>query len=227
MNSDTPKVLHLFQGVPMLARIIKTARQIQAKNIYVVVGKHEELIKKTLLVHTYITDLCFIKQNVPLGTGDAVKKCLHQSYSQNEYLLILNGDMPLINKEILEKFIKEQGSVNIIVAKMENPKGYGRIVYNENSEFTEIVEEKDCNEEQKTIKTINTGIYSVNSNLLKKYIPMIENKNSQKEYYLTDIVKIIKENEKINVNTHIINESENKYVSGVNTQEELKALELN
>jgi hypothetical protein len=225
MRSNIPKVLHLFQGKPMLVSIIETSKNLDAKKIIIITGKHDVLIKETISRYMDIDNLVFIQQGTPLGTGDAIKSCL-PSYNKEDKVLILNGDMPLINKEILKKFIDaSQYDMNILVARFSNPTGYGRIVYNEKKEFMEIVEEKDCSPEQKKIDIINSGLYYINAELLIKYIPMIENRNSQKEYYLTDIVKIIKHNEEININTFLICQDENKFISGVNTLEELEMLE--
>lgn len=225
MRSSIPKVLHLFQGKPMLVRIIETSKELHAKKIIIITGKHDVLIKETISKYMDINNLVFIQQGTPLGTGDAIKSCL-PSYTKKDKVLILNGDMPLINKEILKKFIDASPyDMNLLVARFPNPTGYGRILYNEKNEFIEIVEEKDCSPEQKKVDIINSGLYYINADLLLKYIPMIDNNNSQKEYYLTDIVKIIKHNEEININTYLICQDENKYISGVNTLEELEILE--
>ena len=225
MRSNIPKVLHIFKEKPMLVRIIETSRQINAKKIIVITGKYNDLIKETVSNYTNTDDIIYVRQREPLGTGDAIKSCLPY-YNNDEKVLILNGDMPLINKEVLEKFIKNMSNMNILVARFSNPIGYGRIIYDDNNEFIEIVEEKDCNEQQRKVEIVNSGLYYINSNLLKKYIPLIENKNIQQEYYLTDLVKIIKTNTNMNINAYLIDKNENKYISGVNTPEELTQLEI-
>ena len=145
-------------------------------------------------------------------------------YSDNEEVLILNGDNPLISYELLSKFIKQK-SPALLVANLENPYGYGRILYDVNNVFIGIKEEKDCSEQEKKINIINAGMYFFNSNLLKKYIPMLDNNNAQKEYYLTDIVKVIKKNNNININSYVIEEQLKYQIFGVNTQKELQDLE--
>ena len=224
MRSTIPKVLHLFRGKPMLVRIIETSKELGANKIIIVTGRYDELIKSTISKYMDIENLIFVQQTTPMGTGDAIKSCL-PAYGDDEKVLILNGDMPLINKEILETFIEHREPMTILTARFSNPYGYGRIIMDETDEFIGIVEEKDCTEEQKGISIINSGLYYIDANLLLKYVPMIENKNVQNEYYLTDIVKIIKTHEKISIKTHLISEEENKYISGVNTPEELAALE--
>jgi UDP-N-acetylglucosamine diphosphorylase/glucosamine-1-phosphate N-acetyltransferase len=222
MNSNIPKVLHLFHNKPMLVNVIETSMALLPKRIIVITGKYDELIKSTLSKYINIENIQFVIQKQPLGTGDAIKCCL-PSYNDGEKILILNGDMPNITKELLKKFIDRIDPFVVLVAKLSNPTGYGRIVYNNNI-FMEIIEEKDCTEIQRTINIINSGLYYIDSELLQQYIPMITNKNMQKEYYLTDIVNLANQN--MNIKTFLINENENKYIQGVNTQEELRLLEM-
>jgi UDP-N-acetylglucosamine diphosphorylase/glucosamine-1-phosphate N-acetyltransferase len=225
MNSDLPKVLHLFNDKPMLVRIIETALSLNPEKIFIITGKHHKLIRETLDKYIDINKLWFVNQTEPMGTGHAIKICL-PLYDYNSQVLLLNGDMPLINKDILEKFIHSSSYANILVAKFEQATGYGRIIYNEKNELNEIVEEKDCTDEQRKVTIINSGIYLIHSKLLKDFIPLIENNNAQAEYYLTDIVKIIRKNTDIPIGTYLIDEHENKYISGVNTAAELANLEL-
>lgn len=224
MNSTIPKVLHLFNGKPMLVNIIETSLLLKPSQIIIVTGKYNDLIQDTLSNYIDITQLTFVQQKTPLGTGDAIKCCL-EFYKPEQKVLILNGDMPLINKEVLEQFINSrQTNCNILVAQFSNPTGYGRIIY-KNDEFMEIIEEKDCNEEQRKINIVNSGLYFIASELLCEFIPMITNTNKQQEYYLTDIVKIIKSNTSHKIDTFLIDINDNKYISGVNTQDELTELE--
>ena len=228
MNSNIPKILHKFNSIPMLVRIIIESFKLQPHKIIVITGKYHELIKETIDEYflqesdilKYIT---YVKQLIPNGTGDAIKYALPH-YSDDEEVLILNGDNPLISYELLSKFIKQK-SPSLLVANLENPYGYGRILYDVNNVFIGIKEEKDCNEEEKKINLINAGMYFFNSNLLKKYIPMLDNNNAQKEYYLTDIVKVIKKDNNININSYVIEEQLKYQIFGVNTQKELQDLE--
>jgi UDP-N-acetylglucosamine diphosphorylase/glucosamine-1-phosphate N-acetyltransferase len=228
MNSNIPKVLHMFNEKPMLVKIIETVMLINPKEIIIITGKYNDLIQETIAKYINNTEslIKYIIQDKQLGTGHAIKCCLpyyNEYYNENEKILILNGDMPLITKDILDKFIFNSNNflLNILVSKMDNPTGYGRIIYNDNK-FIKIVEEKDCNEYEKKINIINSGIYIVDSNILQKYIPLIENNNSQKEYYLTDIVKIVNTN--IEINTFLLDEKDNLFISGVNTINELNNL---
>ena len=106
MKSDIPKVLHLFNGRPMLVRIIETTLLLNPKKIVIITGKYNALIKNILSTFFDINNsiIEFVIQTTPLGTGDAIRGCL-SCYEKDDKVLILNGDMPLINKEVLEKFI--------------------------------------------------------------------------------------------------------------------------
>ena len=225
MNSSLPKVLHLFHGKPMLIRIINTALTLCPEKIIIVTGKYDKLIRETVseYINTRTHRIEFVLQENPQGTGDAIKQCLRH-YLPGEKILILNGDMPLITKNILETFIDQSEDACILVAKFENPFGYGRIVYDSAGDFIKIVEEKDCSEVERQIQIVNSGLYLINSDILHAFIPLIDNNNTQKEYYLTDIVKLIKMDSRFNINTYLIDEMDNKNISGVNTQDELKNL---
>jgi len=252
MNSNIPKVLHLFKGKPMLVRIILEVFKLNASKIIVITGKYHNLIKETLDKYFQNNIINYVQQNNPCGTGDAIK-CTLDYYSNNENVLILNGDMPLITSNLLKKFIEEYNynSNKIMVAKLDNPFGYGRIIYDNENNFIGIKEEKDCSIEEKNIKITNVGIYYFHSTVLQRYIPLINNNNNQKEYYLTDIIKVIKESnidiidniftselrstensslsslrfDKFIVYTYCINDNLIYQIMGVNTQEELANLE--
>jgi bifunctional UDP-N-acetylglucosamine pyrophosphorylase/glucosamine-1-phosphate N-acetyltransferase len=230
MNSTCPKVLHLFHGKPILYHIIQACLSLHPKKLIIITGKHDVLIRSTLLNYMEITSILFVKQLLPQGTGDAIKACLPY-YEHNDKVLIVNGDMPLINKQLLEGFIVHgtHSKMNIMVAKLDNPKGYGRIVYDPENPGTclGIVEEKDCLEEQRAIQMINTGLYFIDADLLQTYVSMIQNDNAQGEYYLTDIVKLIRSHSTTMIHICEIDDEKTILISGVNTQDELHALEEN
>jgi UDP-N-acetylglucosamine diphosphorylase/glucosamine-1-phosphate N-acetyltransferase len=224
MRSDIPKVLHLFKEKPMLARIIETVRELNPKKIVIVTGKFHHMIIQTLSKYIDIFGLVFVKQSEPLGTGHAINCCLDE-YELDNKVLILNGDTPLITSTILQKFIQgSHGSCNVLTARFENPFGYGRIICDKDGDFTGIVEEKDCSESQRKINNINGGIYYIHGFILKNFIPLITNNNVQKEYYLTDIMKIVKDKSWNVIAAVLLDESDTHYISGVNTPEELELL---
>jgi bifunctional UDP-N-acetylglucosamine pyrophosphorylase/glucosamine-1-phosphate N-acetyltransferase len=241
MNSIIPKVLHNFNGIPMLIRIILESIKLSAKKIIIITGKYDTLIKSEIKSYfdknnlSFYDKLIFVQQTVPNGTGDAIRSTLHE-YSDSEDVLILNGDMPLLKADLLQNFMLEYSHAKLLVAQLDNPYGYGRILYENNNDnnhnnnpkkIIEIKEEKDCSPSEKEIQIINAGIYLFHSTVLKKYIPLITNDNAQNEYYLTDIVKVIRANSNIDISTYLIDDSLKYQIQGVNTQKELYDLETN
>jgi len=138
----------------------------------------------------------------------------------HERVLILNGDMPLMTEASLEMLIHGSADINMSVIKMENPSGYGRVIIHEYN-VQEIVEEKDCTPDQKNVQTVNAGVYCVKKEALEKYIPQLNNTNAQKEYYLTDIIKMAVDDEKT-VSPVLVIEEEFK---GVNSKLDLALAE--
>jgi len=227
MRSDIPKVLHLFNGKPMLLRVIEAARQLKPSKIVVVTGKFHTQIIRTISQYTDIFGIVFVEQPEPKGTGDAVLHTLPQ-YGGEDHVLILNGDMPFINAGVLDRFMYNVASADcaILSAHLKKPRGYGRIVRDSTGIFEKIVEEKDCSPEEREITEINTGIYFAHASYLHTYVHLITDDNVQKEYYLTDIVKLAREYSLGHIiKAHPIDESENHFIQGVNTPEELADLE--
>jgi len=110
----------------------------------------------------------------------------------HDKVLVLNGDMPLVTPDSLKPMLEREGDIVMSVFDLPDPSGYGRVVV-ENSEVKAIVEEKDCTEEQKEIKTVNAGVYIFKKGVLERYLPRLSNDNAQAEYYLTDIIKMARE----------------------------------
>jgi bifunctional UDP-N-acetylglucosamine pyrophosphorylase/glucosamine-1-phosphate N-acetyltransferase len=151
------------------------------------------------------------------GTGGAMKGVT----TKYEKTLILNGDMPLITQASLKALTGGEADINMSVIKLDNPTGYGRVLI-DNEKVQEIVEQKDCNTSQLETKTVNAGIYCVNTALLNRYIPQLSNKNAQSEYYLTDIVKMAVDGNKT-VTPIYVEEEEFK---GVNSKFDLAEAEI-
>ena len=184
MKSNLPKVLHKISGKEMLYYSIKEAKKL-TNNIEVVVYHQKEKVIESM--KKYFDDINFITQdheNFP-GTGGAVKCCK----PKNEKVFILNGDMPLITSEELQKFSEIEADIVMSVIKLENPDGYGRVVI-ENNQVKKIVEQKDANEEELKIQYVNAGVYLIKKEILDEFLPLLNNDNAQKEYYLTDIIDL-------------------------------------
>lgn len=231
MRSTVPKVLHLFHNIPMLIRIIREAKKINPSKILIVVGKYKDIIEKTIIEwENNMKGITFVIQEPANGTGHAIQCCVPDIKKYNlSQVLILNGDNPLIKSETMIKMINQLNDKNkccIMTTYLDRPYGNGRIILDKNNNiFNKIVEEKDCNDEEKKIKLVNSGLYSFNSYVLVDNIMKLNNNNAQNEYYLTDVMEIIKNNTKTNIN-YIIHPKDKQYeLIGVNTKEHLEEFE--
>ena len=220
MNSSLPKVLHSLAGRSLLSHVIETANRLLPHKIFVVYGHGTDAIQDAIGKN----ELVWVKQEPQLGTGHAVMQALPH-LDKKGLTLILYGDVPLISFETLQKLISVSLKENLalLTVRLDDPAGYGRIVRDtEANNIIAIVEDKDTNIDQQKIKEINTGIMVIPNANLHEWLPKLENKNSQKEYYLTDIVAIAaKAGEKIEA----AHPSNNWEVLGVNSKVQLAALE--
>ena len=219
MLSQKAKVLQALGGRTMLNHVITTANKITDK-ISVVVGfdkqgVEEEIIKIGIDANIYL-------QKEQIGTADAVKTTLND-IDENEKILILYGDVPLIKEETLKKLCDQESDLSILTTNLENPTGYGRVLKDKDNNVQEIVEERDADLEQKKIKEIFTGILVATGGILKKHIPEIKDKNSAKEFYLTDLISIAYKNG-FKIKTF---GSSNEETTGANNRLEQEELERN
>lgn len=212
MKSTMPKVLHEISGKPMLFHAIDAAQQI-SDDITVVLYHQAERIQKQ--IEESYQGITFHMQDAKKfpGTGGAMKGVK----TRHSRTLILNGDMPLITKDSLDALTSGSADINMSVIKLDDPSGYGRVIIDEHGNVQEIVEQKDCNEAQLLTQSVNAGIYAVNTELLERYIPQLDNNNAQSEYYLTDIVKMAVDESRV-VHPVFVEEEEFK---GVNSKLDL------
>lgn len=228
MKSELPKVLHKIHNEPMIVRIIKTVLQINPIKIYIIVGKYKGIISETIAKYIEnINIIEYIDQPEALGTGHALQCCLPQIRTQlDSNILILSGDTPLISVDMLNMLINNSTSgANLSTINIQNPYGYGRIIQHNNI-FEKIVEEKDCSQDEQQIKLVNAGLYIFLGKALSEYLPLIENNNTQGEYYLTDIFEMIKNGISGDyVSIISIPENMQYQLMGVNTPEQLQEVE--
>tara|TARA_B100000959_G_C14924399_1_gene600923 strand:- start:750 stop:1478 length:729 start_codon:yes stop_codon:yes gene_type:complete len=215
MNSSMPKVLHEINGIPLAHFVIKTSKLLNPKKIILIVGYKKDLVKKSVKKF----NIEFAEQNEQKGTAHAVEQCLSKLRGFSGDTLILSGDVPLISQNTLNQLItlhqKNKSLASILSANIINPKGYGRIIRNNNN-FIKIVEHKDANTEELKINEINSGIYIFDTKTLYNKISLIKNNNIQGEYYLTDIFEFIDKNMISIYNTNHIEE-----INGINTINQL------
>jgi bifunctional UDP-N-acetylglucosamine pyrophosphorylase/glucosamine-1-phosphate N-acetyltransferase len=216
MKSKKPKVLHSISGKSMLFYAIDASLDI-SNDITVVLSHQADLIKDN--INAEYKNISYHIQDTEKfsGTGGALMG-ITPKYDK---VVILNGDMPLVTKESIESLISDDADINMSVIELQNPTGYGRVSIKD-KRVLEIIEEKDCNDKQKNITTVNAGVYCVTKEIIKNYIPNLTNNNAQKEYYLTDIVKMAVDDNKI-VNPILVKENEFK---GVNSKLDLSNAEI-
>ncbi|ERI53725.1 bifunctional N-acetylglucosamine-1-phosphate uridyltransferase/glucosamine-1-phosphate acetyltransferase [Pseudomonas sp. EGD-AK9] len=184
MRSALPKVLHPVAGQSMLGHVIATARQLQPQGIHVVIGHGAERVRERLAAD----DLNFVLQAEQLGTGHAVAQALPALSA--ERVLILYGDVPLIEAETLQRLLAKVADeqLALLTVDLVDPTGYGRIVRDAAGVVQAIVEHKDATPEQRQICEGNTGILAVPGKRLGDWLGRLSNSNAQGEYYLTDVI---------------------------------------
>lgn len=191
MKSQMPKVLHKVMGKTMLDHVIDSALQLQSEKVVVIIGHGADQVRESVKND----HVAFIVQEQQLGTGHAVI-ISRDHIDPDSQVLVLYGDTPLISTETLESFAsyhQEKGNDLTVLSMMaDNPFGYGRLTRDSQGNLAGIVEQKDATDEQKLIKEVNTGIYLMDGRHLLDNLGNIKNDNNQKEYYLTDLVKIFK-----------------------------------
>lgn len=191
MQSQTPKVLHKICGKEMLYYSIKESLTL-SDDVSVVLGYKAQEIQEAMeqyfpnTLHFILQDL----ENYP-GTGGALKN-YRPKYKK---VLVLNGDMPLIQADELKHFLSLNSDIIMSILDLPNTKGYGRVKI-QNNEVLEIIEEKDASQEILSLSTLNAGVYCFRSEILETYLPKLQNHNAQKEYYLTDIIALSKKDSK-------------------------------
>jgi bifunctional UDP-N-acetylglucosamine pyrophosphorylase/glucosamine-1-phosphate N-acetyltransferase len=186
MHSTLPKVLHTLAGIPLLGHVINVARMLSPERICVVVGHGSDKVKQLIEGN----DLIWVSQEQQLGTGHALMQALPQ-LSADGLTLVLYGDVPLVRMQTLQQLIgvSREKDCALLTAIIANPFGYGRILRDlESNEVVAIVEQKDATDEQQKIGEVNTGIMLIPNQYLHRWLPKLENQNSQHEYYLTDII---------------------------------------
>jgi len=191
MKSQIPKVLHNICGQPMLCHVIRAAEKAGISRNIVVIGHGAETVRKAI-----DAGVEWVKQEEQLGTGHAVMQAGPLLSGVNGNVLVLCGDTPLITPDTLAGLIESHdrsgASVTVLTAVVDDPKGYGRILRNENGSVEGIVEHKDASSEQLNINEINTGIYCFNGQSLFSGLREISPANAQGEFYLTDVLAIIR-----------------------------------
>ena len=220
MESELPQVLHQLNGKSLIDYVLDTASELNPDSITLVVGFQKDRVKN----HIQNDNVNYVSQEEQLGTGHAALQLENQLENQSGHLLILYGDAPNIKSStlspIISEHIEENRNATLITATLDDPTGYGRIIRNQDGDLLKIVEEKDCTPDEKKIKEWNTGIYIFKIPQLFSELKRIKSNNASNEYYLTDVIELIKENSPVQAKK-IGNPME---VIGINTINQLNSL---
>lgn len=184
MKSSLPKVLHPIAGRPMVQHVVDAAAALSPTNTVVVYGHGGERVRATVTGER----LCWAEQAEQLGTGHAVAQAL--PFLEEDTVLVLYGDVPLIRPETLRDFVARVNdrTLALMTLTLDDPSGYGRIVRDSHGHVKRIVEQKDASDDEKAIREINTGILACSRRFLNDSLPKLSNSNAQGEYYLTDLI---------------------------------------
>ncbi|MDF2699650.1 MAG: UDP-N-acetylglucosamine diphosphorylase/glucosamine-phosphate N-acetyltransferase [Haloplasmataceae bacterium] len=191
MKSELYKVLHCVLGKPLIKHVVDNLDNANINRKIVVVGHGAEEVKKVLN-----DNVEFVLQSEQLGTGHAVMMAEPLLKNDDGITIVICGDTPLITTETINNLLtyhaNNHADATILTAIIDNPSGYGRIVRDDHNEVLKIVEHKDTNNTERLIKEINTGTYCFNNQKLFTALKNVKNNNFQNEYYLTDVIEIIK-----------------------------------
>ncbi|MGL5151970.1 MAG: bifunctional UDP-N-acetylglucosamine diphosphorylase/glucosamine-1-phosphate N-acetyltransferase GlmU [Clostridium sp.] len=192
IKSNLPKVLHKVCGKEMVNHVIDLMRKSGVEDVNVIIGKGAELVKEG----TVSRNVSYSVQKEQLGTGHAVKCAIDFLKGKEGLVAIFAGDAPLTKEttvnNLIEKHIKDNNSATLLTSIIEDPTGYGRII-RDGEEVLKIVEHKDCTPEELLVKEMNAAMYCFDIQELLESLEKLSNNNEQGEYYLTDVIGILKE----------------------------------
>jgi bifunctional UDP-N-acetylglucosamine pyrophosphorylase/glucosamine-1-phosphate N-acetyltransferase len=187
MKSNSPKMLQPLAGRPMLAHVIDTARSLEPASIHVVYGHGGDRVREALKDQP----VSWVLQKEQLGTGHAVMQALPH-VEDDDLVLILAGDVPLIRRQTLADFTQLAGpkAMALLTVMLADPTGYGRVLRDSGGQVRRIVEEKDASKAERKVRECNSGIMAIPGRYLGKWLGRVKNDNAQGEYYLTDVIAL-------------------------------------
>ena len=226
MESDLAKVLHSLCGKPLIAWVLDTIRTLEPQRTVVVVGHQAEKVEAAVRERFVdSSNIEFVTQSRQLGTGHAVQQTQELLHDFNGDIIVMGGDSPLIEaatlRHLVEKRRRDGAAASMLIAQVQDPGNYGRVLLEADGSVQRIVEAKDADAEVRACKNINAGTYCFESSALWQQLARINNQNKSGEYYLTDVVGLLTEAGE-RVEAVVVAERE---ITGINTRAELGALE--
>ncbi len=222
MRSSLPKVLHRLAGRPLVVWVVEAAQKAGIEKIIVVIGFKGEKVKMALKGYP----VQFVWQKSQLGTGHAVRMAYPKLKNFCGTLLVLAGDVPALKPQTIRRFVdfhkRQKAFATVLTARWPDPTGYGRIVRSKRGDVLRIVEHKDAAPEERKIREVNTGTLAFRIPPFFEILSQIKNQNTQKEYYLTDMITVLNRQKKKVAALLLKNLIE---AQGVNSKEELQRLE--
>ena len=220
MKSRLPKPLHPLCGLPMTAHVIRACQKAGIERVVVVVGHEAEKVKAGLG-----DGVAYALQEVPRGTGDAVKSAQNLLGDWTGTIIVLAGDVPLLPPEALSRLLQHHtgtgAAATLLTAELPDPTGYGRVVRTAQGHVARIVEEKDATPEERALTEWNPSLYAFDAPKLWQALESVRPANAQGEFYLTDTIGILAERgERIEA----VPVGDARYVQGVNNRVELAAV---
>ncbi|NCO76289.1 MAG: bifunctional UDP-N-acetylglucosamine diphosphorylase/glucosamine-1-phosphate N-acetyltransferase GlmU [Cyanobacteria bacterium] len=217
MKSKLPKVLHLLGSKSLVEKAIDSCNLVQPDRQLVIIGYEGKQIENAL---NYLPQVEFVEQTEQLGTGHAIQQLIPHLDDFSGDLLVLNGDVPLLRPETVQKMVtihqENNNSATLLTANLPNPQGYGRVFCDENNFVTAIIEDRDCNATQKQNKRINAGVYCFNWQKLREVLPKLSTNNDQQEYYLTEVFDYLDQVMALDVDDY-------SEINGINDRRQLSA----
>ncbi|MGO1919126.1 MAG: sugar phosphate nucleotidyltransferase, partial [Alkalibacterium gilvum] len=196
MKSKLYKVMHPVMGKPMVEHVVDQAKAANIDNIVTVTGVGAETVQECLGDKSE-----YVLQKEQLGTAHAVLQAEPLLKNEEGTTLVICGDTPLLTEETLEGLMKHHESngakATVLTAHADDPFGYGRVIRDEDGTVLKIVEQKDASEKEQAVKEINTGTYCFDNQMLFKALNQVGNDNVQGEYYLPDVIEILKDKQEL------------------------------
>lgn len=227
-DPELPKVMVPIFGRPMLGHVIDRSLELEPASVVVVIGYRGEVVANWIENEYSDSRVTTAIQAEQLGTAHAVEQAMPSlpTDGSDDNVLVLSGDVPGITTETLRNLVAHHEStaavVTVLTVELDDPSGYGRVIRNEKGRLVRIVEQKDADQRERSVREINAGLYLFDRRTLADLLPRVESDNAQGEYYLPDVIEMaLAEGGRVEA----YQSAESREVRGVNTPEQLLEIE--